>query len=312
MSPPTLTTIPSELRHQILRETLSLRIHWYGWYAVTPFTGVCKQFEADIAETLKSWLPTEETDVLVTCEAALEQLKSARKHFHQLAADSKRSWSSESLRTVRINALLPKFEDWNSLPGYVFKGMMELVRRLEDTHAKLTKFPYKLKHVKLDLTIPPEPLHIFENCWDGREHTFGGHFDHGWKYQKIVWTYVLERLRGWDNVRSKCKNGKQQYFFKRSRLGVEIVGTLPPSQLEVVAYGIDCETFEWLRGDTAAHQDAATQGSPTFLQKFLKEAIEIRGATDYMDTRGSMRASLMIKRREQWAQIRAEEEEEEG
>ncbi|KAF2804255.1 uncharacterized protein BDZ99DRAFT_481410 [Mytilinidion resinicola] len=116
MAAPTLTALPAEIRQQIAKGTVALDVTSRGYKPSSPLAGVCRLLREDVAEILPSWLPTPDTDVVISMEEALRHLQAAETHYASLAAASSRQ--SHAIEHIRIKFFNAQIKNQKNDPRY--------------------------------------------------------------------------------------------------------------------------------------------------------------------------------------------------
>ncbi|KAF2494735.1 hypothetical protein BU16DRAFT_582570 [Lophium mytilinum] len=241
-----LLTLPPELRQAIISNSLSIeykKTKDQRFHISTPFHAVCKLLEEDIKKSIPSWLPEPATGCLAPIRKIGDMycVEDINNHFVNIAKSSNRTWTGIqelNVQLVRDEGLEGFIE--HGLSGqhgwpYAFYILSYMIHNgIRNVIRGPLVLPESVEVIKVDLTIPPKawallnilgqphldvPMQMFTTPRPGQESMSG---------QSLFWRTLFKKVHELVN--------HIRYAPKRARnLSVEIVGTAPESQLEVIA-----------------------------------------------------------------------------
>ncbi|KAF2490219.1 hypothetical protein BU16DRAFT_543568 [Lophium mytilinum] len=267
MPPPTLTTLPAEIRQQIVAETITINVGGaqassngpHPFSLSTPLNGLCKILQADVEQIHRGWLPGPKSILRISSPAAVRHLNRVQRYYRNLAESTRREWSSfEEIQVQLFSSEEPRWtlatlED--QLPRLTVESLVRkmlvtsvstwdtgALRIVQDWSNTFQNIPDTIKRVAIDLTVPPALLKYLEE----RDTMFQQSF---WKAAVLHMQAHLERLMPIVWVFCPGMSSRRIMGF-----AYELVGRLPESQVDaVVGLSYQPEYGDWWQFASSMH-----------------------------------------------------------
>ncbi|KAF2495471.1 hypothetical protein BU16DRAFT_561757 [Lophium mytilinum] len=254
MPPTTLTSLPAELRQQILADTITIKISERdGFNLSTPAAGVCKLFLADVEEIRRSWLPPPSTPTIIQNPSGVDGLVLLDAFYKERAEDTKREWPG--INSIRIYVFSTETTSWPPRPSYD-KTVRNPLRPYGLFNLRWTwvdeanfRLPSSIQHVVVDMNLPAAQVQRIEEAGPDGPHVPKGRKNPYFKFQREYWSEALPQMqslvhsivaavipsRNYERSDVKWLPEKETLAIVANGVTFEMVGELPQSQAQVVA-----------------------------------------------------------------------------
>lgn len=269
MTPPTLLTLPAEIRQLIVAETVVVRLHQSKSLARTPLADVCQCLREDVRVVmdLRLWHPDPKTGSLVPIETHhdMYHLPTIEQWYREGLSRRRSPW--EGIQEVQIRLFDETeivnhgstifFQDLGSpTPTSLYKltrnfyyAMRNIIFSIEWLQSLARYLPHTVKRLKFDLMLPPKIEMILQMISPGGAYEPAQYnCANKYKLQGEFWQRALMRLQamatqmsermmrdGLANAFGVDENGAADRTMGTDFLALEIVGELPHSQIHAVA-----------------------------------------------------------------------------